>query len=62
MKNNIKKLLAKKKMSQTQLGDAVGVERTNMNMLINRNVNVSVILGLRIAKVLGVEIEQIFIV
>ena len=62
MKNNIKKLLAKKKMSQTQLADAVGVERFNMNTLINRRVNVSLILGLKIANTLDAELEQVFII
>jgi putative transcriptional regulator len=61
MTNNVKELRLKKNLTQSQLADLVGVSRqTIFSIEINKYIP-SVLLSLKIAKVLNTKIEQLFI-
>ena len=62
MENNIYRIIRKKNMTQENLARMVGVKREYINRIINRKITPTVPLGLRIAKALDMQIEDLFII
>ncbi len=62
MDNKIYRVLSEKDMSQAELARRVGVKREYMNRIINRRINPTIPLGLRISKALGVSVEDLFVI
>ncbi len=62
MDNRIYRVLTERDMSQAELARRVGVKREYMNRIINRRINPTIPLGLRISKALGVSVEDLFII
>lgn len=60
MQNNVKVQRAKKDMTQQQLAEQVGVSRQTINALEAGKYVPSTVLALKIAKVFGKALEDIF--
>lgn len=60
MKNNIKVERAKKNITQAQLADLVNVSRQTINAIELGKYNPSTELALKMAKVFGCRVEDIF--
>ena len=60
MKNSIKVERAKKNITQAQLADLVGVSRQTINAIELGKYNLSTILALKIAKIFGQSVNDIF--
>lgn len=60
MENVIYKMLISKNMTQAELARRVGVKREYINRIISRKITPTIPLGLRIAKTLGMKVEDIF--
>lgn len=60
MENTIYRTLINKNMTQAELARRVGVKREYMNRIINRKITPTVPLGLKIAKALGMRVEDVF--
>lgn len=58
--NRLKELRARHDMTQAQLAEAVGVTRKTINTVENRVFIPSTVLALKLAKALGVPVEDIF--
>ena len=58
MRNNINKILREKEITQGQLADMVGVKREYINRIINRKIDPSVRLAMKIAEALGVDMSE----
>jgi putative transcriptional regulator len=61
LQNIIQELRKKKKVTQSELADAVNVTRQTIISLENGKYNASLILAHKIAQFFGVAIEEIFI-
>ncbi|MCI8293067.1 MAG: helix-turn-helix transcriptional regulator [Hespellia sp.] len=61
MKNKIGDLRKEKKLTQSELADAVEVTRQTIISLENGRYNASLLLAHKIAKYFGMTIEEIFI-
>ena len=61
MKNNIKVSRAERSMTQQQLADAVGVSRQTVNAIESGKFIPSTVLALKVAKLFGKPVEQVFI-
>ncbi len=61
MQNKIQELRKTRKVTQSELADAVSVTRQTIISLENGKYNASLILAHKIAQFFGVEIEEIFI-
>ncbi|WP_052592914.1 helix-turn-helix transcriptional regulator [Aureispira sp. CCB-QB1] len=60
MKNNLKVERAKKNITQAQLADMVGVSRQTVNAIELGKYNLSTILALKISRVFGISVNEIF--
>ncbi len=60
MKNRIKVLRAEKDWSQAELAERIGIARQSLNAIENGKADPSLPLGMRIAKVFGVRVEDVF--
>jgi putative transcriptional regulator len=60
MKNRIKVLRAEKNWSQAELAERIGIARQSLNAIENGKADPSLPLGMRIAKVFGVRVEDVF--
>ena len=60
MKNRIKVLRAEKDWSQAELADLLNIARQSLNAIENGKADPSLPLGMRIAKVFGVRVEDVF--
>ncbi|MQS53360.1 helix-turn-helix transcriptional regulator [Companilactobacillus mishanensis] len=58
--NNLKYFRKEKKLSQQDLADAVDVTRQSILMIEKNKFNPSILLSLKIAKVLGVDVNELF--
>ena len=58
--NNLKVLRAKHDLSQEELAEKAGVTRVTVNNIENRKWVPSTVLALRIARILGVTLEEVF--
>lgn len=58
--NNIAKLRSRKKLSQQQLADAIGVSRKTISSIETGRFTPSVIIALNLAKFFEVSVEEIF--
>ncbi len=61
MDNNIYPIIRRKNMTQANLAEKVGVKREYINRIINRRITPTVPLGMRIARVLEVPMEELFV-
>ncbi len=61
MKNNIRVERAIKNITQAELAEAVGVSRQTINTIESNKYVPSTILALKIAKVFGKTVEEIFL-
>jgi len=60
MKNRIKVLRAEKNWSQAELAERIGIARQSLNAIENGKADPSLPLGMRIAKIFGVRVEDVF--
>jgi putative transcriptional regulator len=60
MKNRIKVLRAEKNWSQAELAERLKIARQSLNAIENGKADPSLPLGMRIAKVFGVRVEDVF--
>lgn len=60
MKNRIKVLRAEKNWSQAELAERINVARQSLNAVENGKADPSLPLGMRIARVFGVKVEDVF--
>ncbi len=60
MENTIYKMLIAKNMTQAELARKVGVKREYINRIINRKITPTIPLGMRIARALGMKVEDVF--
>jgi putative transcriptional regulator len=60
MKNTVKVERAKKDMTQAQLAEKIGVSRQTINAIESQDYVPSVVLALKIAKLFGVQVNDIF--
>ncbi len=61
MKNKIGRIIREKNITHDDLAKVIGVNREYINLIINRKITPTVILGARIADALGVPMEELFI-
>ena len=61
MKNSIKVSRAERSMTQQQLADAVGVSRQTVNAIESGQFIPSTVLALKVARLFGKPVEQVFI-
>ncbi len=54
--------MRQKGIKQADLAEMAGVRREHINRVINSKIIPSVYLGIRIAKALGVQVEDLFII
>jgi putative transcriptional regulator len=60
MKNRIKVLRAERNWSQAELAERINIARQSLNAVENGKADPSLPLGMRIAKVFGVRVEDVF--
>ena len=60
MRNRVRELRADREMTQSELGDALGVSRQTINSIEGGRYLPSLPLALRIAQLFGTEVERIF--
>ena len=60
MKNRIKVLRAERNWSQAELAERLNVARQSVNAIETGKADPSLPLGMRIAKVFGVKVEEVF--
>ncbi len=60
MKNRIKVLRAEHDWSQAELADRINIARQSLNAIENGKADPSLPLGMRIARVFGVRVEDVF--
>jgi putative transcriptional regulator len=60
MKNRIKVLRAERDWSQAELAEKINIARQSLNAIENGKADPSLPLGMRIAKVFGVRVEDVF--
>lgn len=61
MKNRVRELRKSRRMTQEQFGDQLKVSRQTINSIENGRYDPSLTLALKIAKLLGESVEEIFI-
>ncbi|OIK09969.1 helix-turn-helix transcriptional regulator [Bacillus sp. MUM 13] len=61
MENNIKKYRKAKQLSQDELAKHCNVTRQTINAIENNKYDPSLTLAIRIAKILGIKIDEAFI-
>ena len=61
MKNSIRVFRAERRMTQQQLAEAVGVSRQTVNAIENGRFIPSTVLALKVARLFGKPVEDIFI-
>ncbi|KEQ26289.1 helix-turn-helix transcriptional regulator [Paenibacillus tyrfis] len=61
LENTIKVQRAKLNLTQEQLADLVGVTRKTINTIENGKFVPSTLLAIKLARVLGVKVEELFI-
>jgi putative transcriptional regulator len=60
MKNRIKVLRAEKNWSQAELAERLNIARQSLNAIENGKADPSLPLGMRIARVFGIRVEDVF--
>ena len=60
MKNRIKVLRAERDWSQAELAEKLNIARQSLNAIENGKADPSLPLGMRIARVFGVRVEDLF--
>ncbi len=62
MENNIYQKIRERNMTQQNLADRVGIRREYINRIINCKITTTIPLGIRIARALGMLVEDLFII
>jgi putative transcriptional regulator len=60
MKNRIKVLRAERDLSQAELAERLNIARQSLNAIENAKADPSLPLGMKIAEVFGVKVEDVF--
>lgn len=60
LKNRLKELRASRSLNQQQLGELVGASRQTISLIERGDYNPSVTLAIRIARVFGKPVEEVF--
>ena len=60
MRNRVRELRTDREMTQSELGDALGVSRQTINSIEGGRYLPSLPLALRIARLFGTDVERIF--
>ncbi len=60
--NHLRELRARYRLTQAQLAEQVGVSRKTINTVENQIYIPSALLALKLAKVLSVQVEQLFFI
>ncbi len=60
MKNRLRILRAEKNWSQAELAERIHIARQSLNAIENGKADPSLPLGMRIAKVFGLKVEDVF--
>jgi len=60
MRNRIKVLRAERDWSQAELAERLNIARQSLNAIENGKADPSLPLGMRIAQVFGVKVEEVF--
>lgn len=60
MKNRIRVLRAERNWSQAELAERINIARQSLNAIENDKADPSLPLGMRIAKVFGLRVEDVF--
>ena len=60
MKNRIKVLRAERDWSQAELAERLNIARQSLNAIENAKADPSLPLGMRIASVFGLKVEEVF--
>lgn len=60
LENRLKELRAAKGLNQQELGTLVGASRQTISLIERGDYNPSITLALRIAKVFGIAVDQVF--
>ena len=60
MKNRIKVMRAERDWSQAELAERINIARQSLNAIENGKADPSLPLGMRIAKIFGVRVEDVF--
>ncbi len=61
MRNRLKELRKSQKLTQDELANAVGVSRQTINAIENDKYNPTLELAIRLARYLGMPVEELFI-
>ena len=62
LQNRVKELRARLGVNQQELGSLVGASRQTVSLIARGDYHPSVLLALRIAKVFGVPLEEVFFI
>lgn len=60
LENHLKELRASRSLNQQQLGELVGASRQTISLIERGDYNPSVTLAIRIARVFGKPVEEVF--
>ena len=60
MKNDVRELRAARRLSQGQLGEALGVSRQTINAIENERYTPSLPLAISLARFFGTSVEEMF--
>ncbi|WP_366924187.1 helix-turn-helix transcriptional regulator [Metallumcola ferriviriculae] len=61
MKNKIKELRKKQKITQEELANTLGVTRQTINAIENNKYNPTLELAMKLARLLGIRVDELFI-
>ena len=62
MTNNIQHAIFEQNLTQGNLALMVGIRREYLNRIINRRITPTIPLGIRIAKALKMQVEDLFVI
>jgi putative transcriptional regulator len=62
MNNIISQVIRQKEMTQGHLAQKVGIKREYLNRIIHRKITPSIPLGIRIARALDMQVEDVFVI
>jgi len=61
VKNKIKELRKKQKITQEELANTLGVTRQTINAIENNKYNPTLELAMKLARLLGIRVDELFI-
>jgi len=60
LRNNLKVFRAKQNLTQAELAEHIGITRKSINAIETRRVVPSTVLAIKLARVFGVPVEELF--